>query len=421
VIIWLYIEEKKYFLKMVLLISKLTTTNIGNVALTNELFRLYETRLGAAHLGTLGRPLGLYRMDLDEILNSKDPVSVLEAWSDDVLRKFSKSTVQSNAAPVLKWARLIAITEKTFLKERIKGKFKKALNRVRYHRVYNTPYENRIWQIRHCKAVIYSGAGEVSDNDTFLRQLIELRVIQKLGIDTYAINQSLNIRNKNFELLVNHIYGKMAGIVVRGDVSKSLLERIGIRPEKITVAPDTAILTHVGAFQVPTKKVGLNFTPYIDIDYMKLDSIVNYLKSLNYELEFITNDHYGDQHLAETFEARYQMKLMPKVKDHLEYGRYLQQFEFVISTRLHTNIIAIASGVPSIPIEGHFYKTKEVLALFNYPVPVVDKNVSGWEDQLLVTIKDRINSMDQLRELIQKQLPQWRALAEANVVVTEGL
>lgn len=401
---------------MVLLISKLTTTNIGNVALTNELFRLYESKLGSQNFGTIGRPLGLYRIDLKEILNSNDPVSLMEKWSDDVIEKFSKTDAPSGQKPVLKWAKLIDITEKTFLRERLKWKFKKVLNWIRYSKIYNKAYGDRLHLIRQSKAVIYSGAGEVSDNDTFLRQLIELRVVQKMGVDTYAINQSLNIKNKNFELLVSHIYGNMTGIVVRGDVSKNLLERIGVKKEKITVAPDTAILTTVNSEQSPQKKIGFNFTPYIDIDYKKLDLIIEFLKDLKYEFEFITNDLYGDRQLSETFEARYQMPLMPKMKDHLEYGRYMQKFEFVISTRLHTNIIAIASGVPSIPIEGHFFKTKEVLALFNYPVSVVDKNIKGWEDQLLLTLKEKVGSIGDLRALIQQKLPEWRALAEANFV-----
>src|SRR5690606_25055846 len=99
-------------------------------------------------------------------------------------------------------------------------------------RAYNKPYQMRAAMLQEADWLIYSGAGEVGDNDVFLRQLLELRIAQKMGIRTAAVNQSVVIHTPLFQQLTAHVYGKMNVVVVRGEITASNLKRYGV-PEGI--------------------------------------------------------------------------------------------------------------------------------------------------------------------------------------------
>lgn len=58
----------------------------------------------------------------------------------------------------------------------------------------------------------------------------------------------------------------------------------------------------------------------------------------------------------------------------------------MISARLHTNMLALVSHTPIIPIEGNVFKTTELLSQLQYPVATLDSSKPGWTDQLIKEI-----------------------------------
>jgi hypothetical protein len=75
-------------MKKVFLVTKLKTTNLGNQALSMELIKLFQGKVGKENLFVGGRPLGLYGYSINALKSSSDPVKLFESWADAVVKKF---------------------------------------------------------------------------------------------------------------------------------------------------------------------------------------------------------------------------------------------------------------------------------------------------------------------------------------------
>ena len=106
--------------------------------------------------------------------------------------------------------------------------------------------------------------------------------------------------------------------------------------------------------------------------------IILLLKSLGYNLYFISNDPFGDKLIGEMLGSKYGITPILEFIDYPKYAALLANFDFVISCRLHTNELALTAATPIIPIEGSRFKTTEVFALVQYPIPVTNALTPGW-------------------------------------------
>ncbi len=378
-------------MKKVFLVTKLKTTNLGNQALSMELIKLFEENVGKENLYVAGRPLGLFGYSIKSLLSSSDPEKLFESWADAVIKKYRPISSASNvfrskvndftltANKSLQYEKF-----KTFLRP-----IKRAIDKLY---LFNKQYVRRLNAINACDYFIYSGAGEASDNHVFLRQMLELRIAQKLGKKTGAVNQSVVVRNENFKKIVRLVYGNMNHVVVRGNISKETIIAAGVNRENVSIAPDTAIKTSPELTGLSKNgKVGINFTPFIKFEYSDVEKIVKKLKQYNREIVFVTNEPLGDVPIMEKFKANYGIEVLEESADYIEFARKVAQFEYIVGARLHTNVIALAVNVPVVAIEGLVWKTKELFEQFEYPLPSVNVNDAGWVDVVLEAI-DKIEN-----------------------------
>ncbi|MBS1761269.1 MAG: polysaccharide pyruvyl transferase family protein [Bacteroidetes bacterium] len=365
----------------IFLVTKLGTTNIGNQALSNEIINLFISQVGENNIIVGGRPLGLLLYDFKKMQKSDKPVELLESWADRIIRKYENEKGSKIFRPKLNFVKLVTNSSPELKYEGIKKFLRPLKKRIKKYFLYEKSYKKRLDQINSSDVLIYSGAGEVGDTIVFLRQLLEIRIAQKLGIKTGAVNQSVVVKSEVFKKLLSHVYGKMERVVVRGKVSKELLAECGLIPEKISLAPDTAILTTAIKLN-RENKVGINFTPNIKFNADKIRVVIEHLRNYGNEIYFVTNEPIGDIQIGKELIQNYDIQIFPQIESYLEYASKLSQFKYIISTRLHTNILALASEVPIIALEGNQFKTSELLDQLDYPVPVINAYKDGWMDVL---------------------------------------
>lgn len=367
-----------------LLITKLKTTNIGNQALSDEVIKLYERN--PQNLSVSGRPEGLFGYSIEKLKKAKDPIAKFESWSDNLI-KYLQSTEQTFNP---KSARVELLSFDDFkvkndnLFQAIKNIFRK---HIHMEWLFARSYKNRFAKICSVDAVVYSGAGEVGDNNIFLRQLLELRLAQKLGKKTYAINQSVEVNESPIKEIYGVVYSKMDKIVVRGNLSRDNMISAGISAEKIECYPDSAFLNpepstelvdHVKKqYRIVQPSVGINATK-VARDMKAWKEITDLLRSLGYHLYFISNDPYGDKEIGEELARNFGLVPIIEFMDYAKYSALLASFEFVISCRLHTNELSLTAGTPVIPIEGSRFKTREVFNLIGYPLSVANASSGNW-------------------------------------------
>jgi polysaccharide pyruvyl transferase WcaK-like protein len=400
-----------------LLITKLKTTNIGNQALSDEVIKLYEKH--PERLTVSGRPEGLFGYSIEKLVGSDNPVAKFERWADNLVANL-KHTVATNEfkantsrVELLSFDNFKVKNDKWF--QRVKNIFRRY---VHAESIFAKAYAKRFAKISSVNAIIYSGAGEVGDNNIFLRQLLELRVAQKLNIKTYAINQSVEVVESPMKEICGFVYQKMNLIVVRGDVSKNNMIAIGVPGEKIKCYPDSAFLNPNPSpamvkemkqhYKIVTPAVGINATK-VASDMNAWKAITGLLKSLGYNLYFISNDPFGDKEIGEKLAAQFGLIPIIEFIDYPKYAALMTNFEFVISCRLHTNELSLTAGTPIIPIEGSHFKTREVFSLVKYPIPVTNALTPEWKEEIMKhiktlhqkdqSVKDFIANLDAVRKL----------------------
>lgn len=406
----------------VFLVTKLNTTNIGNQALSNEIINVFKNEFGDENIHVGGRPVGLLNYDFPKIKVSEDPVALFESWAEKVYKKYISSDKKEKFIPSVPQIKLVTEESSEMKTEGVKKLLRPLKKKLSKVFVYDKSYRNRLNIIAASDVIVYSGAGEVVDTNVFLRQLLELRVAQKLGVKTAAVNQSVVISSDVYKKLLHHVYGKMDKIVVRGDVSKKLLESCGVDSRKISLAPDTAILSAEEKKEKKiSSKVGLNFTPGIKYSADLVEPIINKLNMLGQEIYFITNEPIGDLNIQKELMEKYSLKSFGLIKSYKNYSEDLSGLKYIISARLHTNIIALSAQTPVIAIEGNKFKTSELMQQLNYPVPVINAYEDGWVGKVLNEIDKIENSEYDFKSYFEKVLPQLKLAVRKNAGEIKGI
>ncbi len=256
-------------------------------------------------------------------------------------------------------------------------------------------------------------------NYFFYRQLLDLRVAQLLGVKVCPINQSVELPDGLYKTLLGHVYAHSHHIVVRGDISKNELIALGVNAEIISVAPDSAFRTQVPFIQrnAFVKKIGINFTPKT-YNPNQVDPFLASLIADGYELTFVTNDPYGDMGVAKTLQAKFNIDIQVETLNYKDYVKSLQFFDLIISSRLHTNELALTGGIPILPIEGNLHKTTEVFNFLNYPLNAVHYKSEHYRDDLVKTFREAIEKYASINQWISNSLENIRVLSNNNISYT---
>ena len=381
-------------MKKIFFVTKLKTTNLGNEGLSNELINAFFSNVDDAIINVNGRPLGLTKYDPSVLLKSKDPLLKFEQWTDQIANEIN----QQKSLPFAQKKSKVELTvinksrKKWFF---IKGVLKSILSISNNLFTYNKRYADRARILKSADWVIYNGAGEVNDGHhgnfgkagVFFRQMIELRVSQKLGLKTAAINQSILLRNPLSQKIISQVYGKMEKIVVRGESSRKGLISMGVNEKIIEIAPDFTVNFNFNQIASTTtklkNKIGFNITKDVDFDLETISRIFTHLKSKGKEIVFCTNEPSGDAAIIKLLVKEFGIPVIRSDYGYKYYIEELSKFEFVISMRVHTNMFTLVSKTPIIPLEAEDFRLAEILDILEYPIVPIKTKKSDWVDLLL--------------------------------------
>jgi polysaccharide pyruvyl transferase WcaK-like protein len=381
-------------MKKIFLITKLKTTNIGNEALSHEIIIMFKELVPGAVININGRPAGLDGYLPSKLYQAKDPIQAFETWTDHIVRKIKQEPdvqFKANQPKVV-----LYFEQKFFKRDKWKSKLK-PLKRLYYSLLtYSNQYKERARQLKQADWLVYSGAGEVNDqhgnignSHVLLRQLIELRVAQKLGVKTAAINQSIFILTPFFQKLAAHVYSKMEKIVVRGNASKNKLIEFGVPANLISTAPDSAVNTIIpvkSGNARSSNRVGVNFPSLSKISLEDIRKIVSHLRAAGKEPVFCTNEPLGDIPMINLLKEELGVEALSPSATYTDYAKKLSEMDFVISARVHTNMLSMVSHTTIIPIEASDFRLAELLEGFEYPLPIIKAHQPGWVEEVIAMV-----------------------------------
>lgn len=404
-------------MKRILISTKLKTTNIGNQALSDELIKLADLNTERADFMITGRPFGLDKYTFENF-KSSESIDEFENLSQAIAykaRKLEKSGFKKTDLKTVK-TNLLDVQGNVVKTE----KYRRIVRKIRKFYfsffLFSNAYRERLKIYNEVEYYLYSGAGEVSKSDFFLRQLLDLRVAQILGLKVCAINQSVELSTGIESKLLAHVYSKMYKIVVRGNLSKELLINNGVDSQLIYVCPDTAFrnVSNTKLKDSFNKNIALNFTPG-KYDKKKYEGLIQKLLDHDYKITFISNDPMGEKELAKELKSKFNIEVYIESLDYFDYANYITKFDMLISTRLHTNELAITAGVPIVPIEGNVFKTTEVLEFVQYPIHVIKIEDTNFLSKIWENIVYVEHNFKELQNWINKNLGEISSKASRNI------
>jgi polysaccharide pyruvyl transferase WcaK-like protein len=109
--------------------------------------------------------------------------------------------------------------------------------------------------------------------------------------------------------------------------------------------------------------------------------------------------------------------------DYAGYAALLGSFDIVISSRLHTCVLALCAGTYVIPVETGTFKLSGFFSQIGLPDAAIPLNVSGWGDQILARLaayrddpsplESQLAARDAAREeLLTRLRPRLRSMLE---------
>ncbi len=69
-----------------------------------------------------------------------------------------------------------------------------------------------------------------------------------------------------------------------------------------------------------------------------------------------------------------------------DYAKKLSEMDFVISARVHTNMLSMVSHTTIIPIEASDFRLAELLEGFEYPLPIIKAHQPGWVEEVIAMV-----------------------------------
>jgi polysaccharide pyruvyl transferase WcaK-like protein len=179
------------------------------------------------------------------------------------------------------------------------------------------------------------------------------------------------------------VYSQLDLVVVREPISYRRLIELGVPKEKVLVGADAAVSvsasppSHIEAIlrkeDIHPNTVGIAVRGDREVDMKAWASLADTLKQrYNKEVLFISNCLLNDAWVGNELQKQLGIKVLSTQYNYDEYLGIVSRLDAVISDRYHTNVFAIISGVPAIPIRGNTFKTDGFFELFEYPIPVLD-------------------------------------------------
>jgi polysaccharide pyruvyl transferase WcaK-like protein len=287
---------------------------------------------------------------------------------------------------------------------------------------YREDYRRRLAACQRAQLVVVNPAGEFFPDDPApaLYHLLDVFVAHKLGRPAAIVNHTMDIADPTLRKLIPRIYRELALVGFRDDKSVAAFRDMGGDLDNVLVTPDLALMTDLPARRARERNrvaiaVHAPAASWSDRSAVWLDVITG-LRAKGFDVVLVSNEMPADQ---EFFAMVKQRAAVDVAGAGLEYDRYcelLGTFDFVVSSRMHTSILAMVAGTPVIPVEGPSFKISGLFAELGFTTPVIQSNAPGWTDQVIEAAVRMRNGRDACASDVAAKIGVARARITAALV-----
>jgi polysaccharide pyruvyl transferase WcaK-like protein len=381
----------------ILLITRVRTNNKGNQALSSAWAAMLQQAFPGAGVRALERrPPHFLQYSLADFASARDPFARFDAVATELAR----------LAPGPGFIAPAQGTPRIHLQESIAPppRFAALRRRINLRHWaaragrYRAEYRRRLAACQRAELVVVNPAGEFFPDDPApaLYHLLDAYVAHKLGRPTAIVNHTMDISDPTLRRLIPRIYRDLDLVGFRDEKSVAAFRDMGGDLGNVLVTPDLALMTRIPASRPASRGriavavhapaaswIGRS-TPWLDV--------ITGLRDKGFDVVLVSNEMPADRE----FFAQVKQRVAITVEGaELEYERYcelLGGFDFVVSSRMHTSILAMVAGTPVIPIEGPSFKISGLFQELGLGTRVIQPTRPGWTDEVIaaaVAMRDR--------------------------------
>lgn len=381
----------------ILVITRLSTQNAGNEALSKELIHFLLTNVQGQPVYALDRYPRLFeRFTLAEL--GPDPIAGFEATADRLVARFGHVEAPG---PDIAVEALVKLDRRG---HELSGPLRTLKRKVAWRRrlsalglIEKAQPATAVRACMNANLVIWNPAGEIRPTPTsvdhVVRLLLLLRIAQRQGRRTAVINHSLEVGDPRLRSIVAHVYSQADYVGLRDAKSITTACEFGIPPSKLVESPDLVFLAAKRPGPQDDKGVAPG-TIALAINGLEAmtgtdewDVLLDGLAAFGRPILFVSNAMNHDLAFARTLAQRGPRS---RVVDHQPGYQDLRAFyrpcSVLISSRLHASVLALAEGVPVVSIEPSVFKLTAIFQQMDYPIPTERLQVSGWASRVLAHV-----------------------------------
>lgn len=381
----------------VLVITRLSTQNAGNEALSKELIHFLLTNVRGQPVRALDRYPRLFEhFTLDSL--GDDAVFGFEQLVDRLISRFGQEDAPEPPVAVESMVKLDVRGHE------LSGPLRSLKRKIAWRRrlsalglIERTEPATAVQACMNANLVIWNPAGEIRPTPTsvdhVVRLLLLLRIAQRQGRRTAVVNHSLEVSDPNLRRLVAHVYSQADYVGLRDAKSIATACELGVPEDRLAEAPDLVFLAArragpPGEKGVPSGAIALainGLEAMVGTD--EWDRLVDGLASFGRPLLFVSNAMNHDVAFARSLAARVPgAQVIDHQPGYQDLRAYYRACSVLISSRLHASVLALAEGVPVVSIEPSVFKLTAIFQQMDYPIPTERLQVSGWANRVLAHV-----------------------------------
>jgi polysaccharide pyruvyl transferase WcaK-like protein len=368
----------------ILLITRVRTLNKGNQALSRAWVTLLEGAFPDAALRVLERrPRHLLQYRLSDLAKARDPYRAF----DELTTKLAK------LAPGPDYTHPVAETAEILLDENIPAPTRHVALRQRLNLRgllaraghYADEYRHRLSACQRASLVIVNPAGEFFPREpsAAFYHLLDADVARKLGVPTAIVNHTMDITDPVLRAIIPRLYRDLDLVEFRDTASVEAFEKMGGDLSNVVVAPDLALTTEFHG--TPTKRAGtvavaINAPEAAANGYLpQWEETIAAVRGMGLRVELISNEIPFDLPFYSVLQQRFRdLPIASAGLPDREYCALLAGYDLVITSRMHTAILAMVSGTPVVPVEGASFKITGLFRELGFDTPVIRPVGNAW-------------------------------------------
>lgn len=360
----------------IVLITRLRTLNKGNQALSAAWLAMAQRAYPTAAVRVLERrPRHLLQYTLREVARARDPVAAFDALAAKLARGVRRDLALPPAPPARILLDEAIAPPQRFVAVRQRLNLRGRLARVGW---YADEYARRLAACARARAVVVNPAGEFFPREpqAAFYHLLDAHVAAHLGVPTAMVNHTMDITDRTLRAIIPHVYRGLALVGFRDEKSVAAFRAMGGDPSNVLVTPDLALATELGAVGAPRPRsvaVAINVPEATAGGYLDAwERVIGELRATGAAVTLVSNELPADRPFYERLIARYPgLPIAGAGLDHTRYGELLGTFEAVVSSRMHTLVLAMIGGAPVVPVEGSSFKITALYRELQLPHAVV--------------------------------------------------